>query len=425
MYGWWQSFEHFSAPGSSPVAVSTDLSRVEQHARGHWVGAGKKPVIGETHDDDWRIAYRIDPQELHRQSESQRRRYDRARRGGSRGELGEQPPHSELFVDSVDLDAKAPPPSAPPLQVAIDQQSLLNELDSLRRATSPDGKRQAPYKYIVLRWAVERARAGQPRLARFNNVRSELQNLLEPAKIGASSPKPHDPWFALRHSQWWELHDVPTGATETVVLRRNLAGGLSTPVYNLIVGNDAFAEAALGALDRLIKRDSPSAPIAETSQPTAPAAVSPVSVLVAVETATVESFQVAEACNSVAERKRREAMLQNCYRRHLEKQQHEVMRNQITTIDGDVLLTDLYDVTTDTLIEAKASTDRMTLRLALGQILDYGRYLGSPRMLVLTPECPSSEMLELFHSSGIGSVWPAGDDFETSLPDCAQSATST
>lgn len=107
MYGWWQSFEHFSFPDSSPVATSVDLARVERHARENWQVTAKKPVIGSFEDGTWSLEYRIDASKLHRQSDSQRLKYKRARRGGSRGNLSPIPPASELLIRSVDLYSKA------------------------------------------------------------------------------------------------------------------------------------------------------------------------------------------------------------------------------------------------------------------------------------------------------------------------------
>ena len=105
MYGWWQSFEHFSSPGSNPVAVSGSLDRVEAHAREHRALRSKSPVIGSKSDDgDWVVEYRVDLDELHRQKQTQRTKYDRARRGGTRGNLGPQPPTAEVRIRTIDLD---------------------------------------------------------------------------------------------------------------------------------------------------------------------------------------------------------------------------------------------------------------------------------------------------------------------------------
>ncbi|MDL9948972.1 hypothetical protein QSJ19_26010, partial [Gordonia sp. ABSL11-1] len=105
MYGWWQSFEHFSFPDSSPIATSADLPRIERHVRENWQVKTKKPVIGSFEDGAWTLEYRVDASKLHRQSVSQRLKYDRARRSGSRGNLGPVPPKSELLIRSIDLDA--------------------------------------------------------------------------------------------------------------------------------------------------------------------------------------------------------------------------------------------------------------------------------------------------------------------------------
>jgi hypothetical protein len=44
--------------------------------------------------------------------------------------------------------------------------------------------------------------------------------------------------------------------------------------------------------------------------------------------------------------------------------------------DTKPLFTDLYDKTTGTLVEAKGSVKRESIRMAIGQIADYRRHVG-------------------------------------------------
>jgi hypothetical protein len=65
------------------------------------------------------------------------------------------------------------------------------------------------------------------------------------------------------------------------------------------------------------------------------------------------------------------------------------------------------------LFEAKSSAAREHVRLAIGQLLDYRRYIETePKLAVLTPTPVPSDMLELLDELGIGIVWQSGDGFE-------------
>lgn len=121
-------------------------------------------------------------------------------------------------------------------------------------------------------------------------------------------------------------------------------------------------------------------------------------VLVPPESNVAESFEVDAVVSEPQERRRREAALQQRYCDFLRDAAHTVMRHRIPRDEGSDLATDLFDVTADELIEVKASTDRNTLRLALGQVLDYHRYVNSERKAVLLPSKPERDMMDLFKS---------------------------
>ncbi|MFC8930532.1 protein NO VEIN domain-containing protein [Rhodococcus sp. NPDC057135] len=104
LYGWWETFEHYCVPGSSPVATSSDLMRIEEHARAESKYPRKQKVIGRRTGNDWRIAYVIRSSGLHEQNAQQAALYDKARQGGSRGNLAEIPPQSETVINTLNLD---------------------------------------------------------------------------------------------------------------------------------------------------------------------------------------------------------------------------------------------------------------------------------------------------------------------------------
>lgn len=117
MFGWWRTFEHFSVPGSQPIATSSDLARVEQHAREHTASYRKHPVIAETGPNgEWLLRYVLYSGHRDEQDRMQSERYEIARGGGSRGGLGVVPPVGETTIISVDLDEAV---SAPALWMEI------------------------------------------------------------------------------------------------------------------------------------------------------------------------------------------------------------------------------------------------------------------------------------------------------------------
>jgi len=94
----------------------------------------------------------------------------------------------------------------------IDRSGLLRHLNNLQ-VDRTHGKR-APYQYVVLLWAIARARAHAPRLVPFHDVRGELAGLLAPFAIANSAPDPAMPWAALGNSELWEL--VSSGPVGTI-----------------------------------------------------------------------------------------------------------------------------------------------------------------------------------------------------------------
>jgi hypothetical protein len=72
------------------------------------------------------------------------------------------------------------------------------------------------------------------------------------------------------------------------------------------------------------------------------------------------------------------------------------------------------------LIEAKATTTREAIRTAIGQLLDYSRYLSlAPRLCILTPNEPPNDMILLVNALASwapfewGFAWPSGSEFAT------------
>jgi hypothetical protein len=113
------------------------------------------------------------------------------------------------------------------------------------------------------------------------------------------------------------------------------------------------------------------------------------------------------------EAERREQKLILAFRDHLLARGHEVSRVKIVPPgEAKPLFSDLMDRTTGTLYEAKGTVERGAIRMAIGQLLDYSRFLESrPRLALLLPSLPRPDLDELLRQLGIDVVWRDGARF--------------
>jgi hypothetical protein len=115
---------------------------------------------------------------------------------------------------------------------------------------------------------------------------------------------------------------------------------------------------------------------------------------------------------------RRESALVEQYRDHLVQQGHDVRRLQIVPPgESAPLYTDLWDVTTSDLIEAKGAVTREQVRMAVGQLLDYGRFVDATTRTLLVPSRPRRDLLDYLASVGTRVVYPNGERWQTDPPD--------
>ncbi len=121
--------------------------------------------------------------------------------------------------------------------------------------------------------------------------------------------------------------------------------------------------------------------------------------------------------HEVYEAERREQALVLAFREHLLKQGHQVSRLKIVPPgEAKPLFSDLIDRTTNTLFEAKGSVERGAIRMAIGQLADYGRFVEPKgRVAVLLPSQPREDLRALLASAGVELVWREGDTFLDSL----------
>ncbi|MER7119406.1 restriction endonuclease [Streptomyces goshikiensis] len=112
------------------------------------------------------------------------------------------------------------------------------------------------------------------------------------------------------------------------------------------------------------------------------------------------------------EAERVEAKLVREFAEHLRLQGHEITRQRIAPSEvAKWLFTDLYDATTNCLYEAKGSVARVAVRMAIGQLLDYARFLPQPKLALLVPSRPEPDLLDLCAHVQVTVVWPEGDGY--------------
>ena len=67
-----------------------------------------------------------------------------------------------------------------------------------------------------------------------------------------------------------------------------------------------------------------------------------------------------------------------------------------------MLVCDAYDKHTNTLIEAKSSSSRQDIRMAIGQLFDYQKFLvPGAKLAILLPEAPEKSARDLLVDLGI------------------------
>jgi hypothetical protein len=106
---------------------------------------------------------------------------------------------------------------------------------------------------------------------------------------------------------------------------------------------------------------------------------------------------------------RREAVLVQRYRQYLEDEGYEVGRLCIVPPgESSPLYSDLWNQTTEDLIEAKSTVTRGQMRQAVGQLLDYGRFVPAASRTILVPSRPRQDLLDYITSVGVGVVFLDG-----------------
>lgn len=128
--------------------------------------------------------------------------------------------------------------------------------------------------------------------------------------------------------------------------------------------------------------------------------------LVGIEKNETTSFDLpkSEASTSF----RTESQLFERYSNYLMDLGHVVKRwRLLPKLSLKYLFTDIYDENECELYEAKGSSNRNAVRLAIGQLLDYKRFLpvNQIRLTLLLPSEPNEDLKDLIRSCGMSCVW--------------------
>ncbi|CCQ47185.1 putative uncharacterized protein [Pseudarthrobacter siccitolerans] len=144
-----------------------------------------------------------------------------------------------------------------------------------------------------------------------------------------------------------------------------------------------------------------------THQSVAPTAAGSVTE-VPMEKHEVDAFEQAATKAGIAEK--RELALVASFRAVLEGRGSVVNRHKVYPVGSSKpLFTDIHDKTNGVLYEAKADATRHSVRLGLGQLLDYRRYVTGKSCRLLLPARPDADLLKLLSEYQIDTVWREGD----------------
>lgn len=132
---------------------------------------------------------------------------------------------------------------------------------------------------------------------------------------------------------------------------------------------------------------------------------------VAIEAHETEKFLV-EPNRDPYEGERREARLVADFRDYFRAQGHKVSRLRIKPAgEAKAIFSDLYVPELKLLVEAKGSVERGSIRMGVGQLLDYGRFVPDARRALLLPSQPRLDLIEFAHAAGVDLYWPNGREF--------------
>lgn len=268
-------------------------------------------------------------------------------------------------------------------------------------------------------------------LVHFADIESAANALIERFVPSASPPRSQYPFWRLREDGFWEVADAdllevnssgdpritdlrsdhPGRWTPHAVSQLHRVGGeyylellldRYFPDRSTSVRDALFEVAASHSLPSTHTRDGhPQAGQAKGSTPVLAVEVTAVT-SIPTEALQRERFCFERAATGTAARE--EALLTARFESYLASQGRSTGRFRIQAPGIPPLYTDVADMTERVVYEAKSSSDRMSVRLALGQILDYARYLEDWHLAVLLPEPPDDDLISLLMGHDVGCV---------------------
>jgi hypothetical protein len=125
-----------------------------------------------------------------------------------------------------------------------------------------------------------------------------------------------------------------------------------------------------------------------------------------------ESFSIRASESKVGIRK--ESKLLTKYATYRNKHKQSPLTAKLIKIKGDkktdILKVDGWIESDKLLIEAKSGCTRNKIRLAIGQLLDYKRYLKPKQMAILLPSKPKDDLVELLLDLNIEIIYQVGGE---------------
>ncbi len=135
--------------------------------------------------------------------------------------------------------------------------------------------------------------------------------------------------------------------------------------------------------------------------------------LVPIEANNTQTVRIERPATSWTASREESALVQR-FSAYMEAQGHAVAQRHVIRIPNkpSSIMTDVFIQDINMLIEAKASSSRNDIRMAIGQLLDYRRYCDYPDSALLLPDRPDDDLLELIQQQGFGCYFETEDTFE-------------